>query len=45
MLQKLDDRTHILKRPTMYIGAVDLTSSNEYILSLSVKIYSLERIY
>ena len=38
MLQKLDDRTHILKRPTMYIGAVDLTCSNEYILSDSDKI-------
>jgi DNA topoisomerase-2 len=38
MLQKLDDRTHILKRPTMYIGAVDLTSSNEYILTDNDKI-------
>lgn len=32
-MKKLTEREHILKRPTMYIGAVDLTSSNEYILS------------
>lgn len=38
MLRKLDDRTHILKRPTMYIGAVDLTTSNEYILTDNDKI-------
>lgn len=38
MLRKLDDRTHILTRPTMYIGAVDLTSSNEYILTDNDKI-------
>lgn len=38
MIRKLDDKTHILRRPTMYIGAVDLTSSNEYILSDNDKI-------
>ncbi len=32
-MKKLTEREHILKRPTMYIGAVDLTTSNEYILS------------
>jgi DNA gyrase/topoisomerase IV subunit B len=29
--KKLSEREHILKRPSMYIGAVDLTTSNEYI--------------
>lgn len=29
---ELTDREHILKRPAMYIGAVDLTESEEYIL-------------
>lgn len=38
MIKKLTEREHIIKRPTMYIGAVDLTSSNEYILSDSDKI-------
>ena len=33
MIKKLTEREHILTRPTMYIGAVDLTTSNEYILS------------
>ena len=37
-MKKLTEREHILKRPTMYIGAVDLTSSNEYILSDNDKI-------
>lgn len=32
-MKKLTEREHILKRPTMYIGAVDLTTANEYILS------------
>jgi DNA-binding NarL/FixJ family response regulator len=38
MIKKLTEREHIIKRPTMYIGAVDLTSSNEYILSDNDKI-------
>ena len=29
---ELTDREHILKRPAMYIGAVDATESEEYIL-------------
>ena len=29
---ELTDREHVLKRPSMYIGGIDLTSSNEYIL-------------
>lgn len=32
MIRKLSEREHILQRPTMYIGAVNLTKSNEYIL-------------
>lgn len=32
MIKKLTEREHIIQRPTMYIGAVDLTKSNEYIL-------------
>ena len=28
---ELTDREHVLKRPSMYIGAVDLTETNEYI--------------
>lgn len=31
--RKLDDRTHILSRSAMYIGAVDLTKTHEYIFS------------
>lgn len=31
MIKKLSEREHIIKRPSMYIGAVDLTKSNEYI--------------
>lgn len=31
MLKKLTEREHIIQRPSMYIGAVDLTKSNEYI--------------
>ena len=38
MIKKLTEREHIIKRPTMYIGAVDLTSSNEYILTDNDKI-------
>ena len=29
---ELTDREHVLKRPSMYIGGIDSTSSNEYIL-------------
>lgn len=32
MIKKLTERQHIIKRPTMYIGAVDMTTSNEYLL-------------
>ena len=32
MIKKLTERQHIIQRPTMYIGAVDLTASNEYLL-------------
>ena len=31
MIKKLTEREHIIQRPSMYIGAVDLTTSNEYI--------------
>lgn len=31
MLKKLTEREHIIQRPSMYIGAVDLTKSNEYL--------------
>lgn len=30
-LRKLSEKDHILQRPAMYIGAVDITTSNEYI--------------
>lgn len=30
-IRKLSEREHIIQRPSMYIGAVDLTKSNEYI--------------
>lgn len=32
MIKKLSEREHILQRPTMYIGAVNKTLVNEYIL-------------
>lgn len=32
MIKKLTEREHILTRPTMYIGAVDLTKCSEYII-------------
>lgn len=32
MIKKLTEREHIISRPSMYIGAVDVTASNEYIL-------------
>lgn len=31
-IKELTDREHILKRPNMYIGAINLTKSKEYIL-------------
>lgn len=31
MIKKLTEREHIISRPSMYIGAVDLTKTNEYI--------------
>ena len=31
MIRKLSEREHIIQRPSMYIGAVDITKSNEYI--------------
>jgi DNA topoisomerase-2 len=30
-IRKLTEREHIIQRPSMYIGAVDLTKSNEYV--------------
>jgi DNA topoisomerase-2 len=30
-IRKLDERTHILLRPSMYIGAVDITKTEEYV--------------
>lgn len=42
MIKKLTEREHIIQRPTMYIGAVDLTSSNEYILTENNKIEYIE---
>ena len=38
MIRKLTEREHIITRPQMYIGAVDLTTSNEYILTENDKI-------
>ena len=32
MIRKLTEREHIIQRPSMYIGAVNRTTSNEYIL-------------
>ena len=32
-IRKLTEREHIIQRPSMYIGAVDLTKSNEYVFS------------
>lgn len=32
MIRKLTEREHIIQRPSMYIGAVDLTKSNEYVV-------------
>lgn len=32
MIKKLSERDHIRQRPAMYIGSVDTTKSNEYIL-------------
>lgn len=31
-MRKLSESAHIIKRPTMYVGAIDLTKSFEYIL-------------
>lgn len=33
MIKKLTEREHIIQRPSMYIGAVDLTKTNEYIFN------------
>lgn len=38
--KKLTDREHILKRPAMYIGAVDLTQSDEFFLDGDKIVYS-----
>lgn len=32
MIQKLSDREHVIHRPSMYIGAVNLTKTSDYIL-------------
>jgi DNA topoisomerase-2 len=32
MIRKMSDREHVLQRPSMYIGAVNTTKSQEYIL-------------
>jgi DNA topoisomerase-2 len=32
-IRKLTEREHIIQRPSMYIGAVDLTKSNEYVFA------------
>ena len=45
MIKKLTEREHIIQRPTMYIGAVDLTKSNEYILNENDKIEYKEIAY
>ena len=39
MIRKLSDREHIISRPSMYIGAVDLTKVNEYIFEDSSIVY------
>lgn len=33
IIRKLTEREHIIQRPSMYIGAVDLTKQHDYILS------------
>lgn len=40
MLRKLSDREHVLQRPAMYIGAVDLTKTKEYMISDKAMEYS-----
>ena len=32
MIKKLTDREHILKRPSMYIGAIDSTNTEDFII-------------
>lgn len=32
MIKQLSDREHVIQRPSMYIGAIDLIKNNEYIL-------------
>lgn len=38
-IRKLDERSHILLRPAMYVGAVDLTTFNDYVLEGDKIIY------
>ncbi len=38
-LRKLTDREHVIMRPSMYIGAVDLTKTHEYIFEDNKIIY------
>jgi DNA gyrase/topoisomerase IV subunit B len=38
-IRKLTEREHIISRPAMYIGAVDLTKSNEYIFDDNKIVY------
>lgn len=39
MIRKLSERDHLLLRPNMYIGAIDLTKSNEYIFEDDKLVY------
>lgn len=39
MIRKLSEREHIIQRPSMYIGAVDLTKSNEYVFENDKLVY------
>lgn len=38
--RKLSERDHIIKRPAMYIGAVDLTKSDEFLFDGEKMVYS-----
>jgi len=37
MIRQMSDREHVIARPAMYIGAVDVKSTNEYVLDEKLK--------
>ena len=39
VIKKLSEREHIIQRPSMYIGAVDLTKTSEYVLENNKIVY------